>query len=212
MTSSSIVGVLLAGGRSSRFGGGDKCLLSLGGTPILARAVARLGPQVGRLMLNANGDRSRFQAFGLPVVADLEAAGVEEFAGPLAGVLAGLAAARGMAPKAKAIVTAAADTPFFPRDLVARLAAASGGERLAVAKSETGVHPVFGLWPLALEGDLRRDLQAGKRKASAWARAHGAIEVDFAPERLGAAAVDPFFNINRPEDLAEAEALLAGAR
>jgi molybdopterin-guanine dinucleotide biosynthesis protein A len=112
-------------------------------------------------------------------------------------------------PQASAIVTAATDTPFFPLDLVARLLAASGGERLAIAKSAAGIHPVFGLWPLTLADDLRRDLERGKRKVRDWVSAHGAVEVDFPPEKIGGEAVDPFFNINRRDDLAEAEALLA---
>jgi molybdenum cofactor guanylyltransferase len=135
-----IAGVILAGGRATRMGGGDKGLLPLGGRPLLAHVVARLGPQVDRLALNANGDPARFAGFGLPVVAD----SVPGHAGPLAGVL-DWAAAKG----AEAIATAAADTPFFPADLVAglRAAAAAAAVPLAVAATPPDDwHPTFGLW------------------------------------------------------------------
>jgi molybdopterin-guanine dinucleotide biosynthesis protein A len=200
-----IAGVLLAGGRASRMGGGDKCLLALGGTPLLAHAIARLSPQVEALVLSANGDAERFAAFGLKVVAD----GVPGHAGPLAGVLAGMEWARAHMPDARAIVTAATDTPFFPLDLAARLAAATEGEVLGVARSGTGEHYAFGLWPLALAPDLRRALAEGRRKAAEFVHAHRAVAVDFAPQEMGGTRVDPFFNINMPADLTRAEALLA---
>ena len=135
------VGVILAGGQSSRMGGGDKGLLHLGGRPILSHVIERLSPQVADLALNANGDPARFGPFGLPVIAD----SVPGFAGPLAGVLAGLdwAASQG----AETIVTAAADTPFFPADLVPRLLMACEGmdTSLALAASPDGRHPTFGI-------------------------------------------------------------------
>jgi molybdopterin-guanine dinucleotide biosynthesis protein A len=196
-----IVGVLLAGGRASRMGGGDKCLIALGGKPLLAHATARLRPQVDSLVLNANGDPERFAAFGLPVAAD------NVGAGPLAGVLAGMDWARANVPDARTIVTAATDTPFFPLDLMKRLVAATEGEALAVARSAEGEHYAFGLWPLALAADLRRALAEGRRKAGDFVHDHGALTVDFAPETSG--GVDPFFNINTPEDLARAAALLS---
>lgn len=194
-----IAGVILAGGRATRMGGGDKALLPLGGRPLLAHVVARLGPQVDRLALNANGDPARFAGFGLPVVAD----SVPGHPGPLAGVLAGLdwAAAEG----AEAIVTAAADTPFFPADLVSRLQAA-GAAPLAVATTPPDdPHPTFGLWPVSLRDDLRRALADGARKVVAWMEARGCARARFDD-------AEAFFNVNTPDDLARAERMLAAVR
>lgn len=201
-----IAGVLLAGGRSSRIGGGDKCLLPLRGKPLLAHAIERLKPQVSALVLNANGDPKRFASFGLPVIADEG----DDYAGPLAGLLAGLEWADAEAPNMRFIVTVPTDTPFFPEDLAARLIEAQQGcEVPAIAASETGEHPVFGIWPVALAATLRRDLASGLRKTLDWAHAKGAVTARFAPARIEGRDVDPFFNINESTDLAEAEALLA---
>ncbi|WP_298803168.1 molybdenum cofactor guanylyltransferase MobA [uncultured Lentibacter sp.] len=191
-------GVILAGGQATRMGGGDKCLLPLGGAPMLEGVVARLQPQVAALALNANGDASRFAGFGLPVVAD----SVAGFAGPLAGVLAGLDWAAGQGHES--IVTAAGDTPFFPLDLVARLLAATEGmtHPLALAGTPDGRQPTFGLWPVALRDDLRAALAGGLRKVVMWSDTHGGRVAEFD------GAGDPFFNINTPEDLATAEARL----
>ena len=190
-------GVILAGGLATRMGGGDKCLLPLGGAPMLAGIIARLQPQVRDMALNANGEAARFAGFGLPVVAD----SIEGFAGPLAGVLAGLdwAAGQGF----ESIVTAAGDTPFFPQDLVARLMAATEGMEhpLALACTPDGRQPTFGLWPVALRHDLRAALTGGLRKVVMWTDTHGGQMAEFAD--TGA-----FFNINTPEDLATAEAQL----
>jgi molybdopterin-guanine dinucleotide biosynthesis protein A len=197
-----IAGVLLAGGRAQRMGGGDKCLRPLGGRPILARVIARLHPQVAALVLNANGDPARFAGFGLPVVAD----SIPGFAGPLAGLLAGLDWAAAAQPGCTAIASVPTDLPFLPADLVARLAAgaAAQGTDLAIAASGERTHPAIGLWPLRLRDDLRRALtEEGLRKLGVWAGRHRAAIIAFAD-----APVDPFFNINRPEDLATAEALL----
>ncbi|MFT6776052.1 MAG: molybdopterin-guanine dinucleotide biosynthesis protein A [Paracoccaceae bacterium] len=184
-------------------GGGDKALLTLGGMTLLDRVIARLEPQVGAIMLNANGDPARFDAWGLPVRADA----APDHPGPLAGVLAGMdwAAERG----ASAIVTVAADTPFFPRDLTARLMAAGGGG-LALAASpdpRKGMmrHPTFGLWPVALRHDLRSALADGLRKIVLWTDKHHAATAEFA-----VGAVDPFYNLNTPEDLARAQDLAKG--
>ncbi len=201
-----IAGVLLAGGRSSRIGGGDKCLLQLRGKPLLAHAIERLRPQVSALVLNANGDPKRFASFGLPVIADDN----DEHPGPLAGILAGMEWADAEAPNMRFIVTVPTDTPFFPDDLVARLIEAQQGREVpAIAASDSGEHPVFGLWPIALAATLRRDLASGKRKALDWAHAQGAVTARFAPATIQGRSVDPFFNINEAKDLAEAEALLA---
>jgi molybdopterin-guanine dinucleotide biosynthesis protein A len=193
-------GVILAGGLATRMGGGDKCLLQAGGRPLLAHVVERLAPQVEGMILNANGDPARFGDWGLPVVAD----GVTGYAGPLAGVLAGMeaAAARG----ATHVVSAAGDTPFFPRDLAARLvaaAAAEGAPLACAAAPEDGKlwdHPTFGLWPVALAGDLRAALEGGLRKVVLWTDRHGCARAVF-----DAAHPDPFFNVNTPEELAEAD-------
>jgi len=201
-----MIGVVLAGGKSSRMGGGDKALLPLGGRPLLAHVIERLRPQVAEIVLNANDDPGRFAAFGLPLVADRLAGQM----GPLAGIHAGLAWTWANRPQNRFVVTVAADTPFFPTDLATRLCAATdkANPTLVVARSESGVHPVFGLWPVSLAPHLEESLRHGARKALDFVTAHQAKEVTFPPAEIGGRAVDPFFNINRPEDLAEAEALL----
>ena len=202
------LGVILAGGRASRMGGGDKGLLALGGRPLLAHAIERLEPQVPALALNANGDPTRFARFGLPVLAD----SVPGLPGPLAGVLAGLDWAAGQG--AESIVTVAADTPFFPCDLVPRLLLAGEGmahplvlAATAGAEGEVRLQPTFGLWPVVLREMLRGALAQGERKVRVWAEAQGARVAAFA--ELG---FDPFFNINTPEDLDRARAILTGER
>ena len=201
-----VAGLLLAGGLARRMGGGDKCLRLLGGRPILAHIVERLAPQTRRLALNANGDPARFAEFGLPVVAD----SVEGFAGPLAGILAGLEWAKTEAPDCPLLLSAPTDAPFLPRDLVRRLldARAREGAEIAMAASGGQVHPVVGLWPMALAEDLRRALvEEGIRKVDAWTARHKVAVVEFPIE-----GYDPFFNANRPEDLAEAERLQLACR
>jgi molybdenum cofactor guanylyltransferase len=197
-----IAGVLLAGGQSQRMGGGDKNLRMLGGKPILAHIIERAKPQVDALVLNANGDPQRFAGFGLPIVGD----SVAGFAGPLAGVLAGLDWAATNLPEAELVASFATDAPFLPRDLVRRLAVAleEGGFDLACAQSNGQAHPVFGLWPVSLRGALREALAGGLRKVDRWTARYKLVEVEFLAE-----PVDPFFNANRPEDLAEAERLVA---
>src|SRR3989337_2801111 len=200
-----VVGVLLAGGRSSRMGGGDKCLRLLGGKPILAHIIERLTPQVSDIVINANGDASRFARFGLPVVPD----SVAGFAGPLAGIHAGLEWVKANRPGVRYVVSVATDTPFLPLDLVQRfLAEQAQRPSLVVARSAEGTHPVVGLWPVALAGDIERSLQQGMRKVGGFTEQHGAVEVSFLAVDIGGRSIDPFFNINRPEDLAEAEALV----
>ena len=197
-----IAGVLLAGGLSRRMGGGDKCLRPIGGRAILEHIVERVRPQVMHLVLNANGDPSRFDAFGLPVVGD----SVEGFAGPLAGVLSGLEWTRRHAPGCGWLASFPADSPFLPRDLVKRLAGAveRTGADLACAASGGRSHPVIGLWPVRLAGDLRRAMvDEGIRKVDAWTARYRLEQVPFPVEPF-----DPFFNTNRPEDLEAAESLL----
>ncbi len=208
MPADAVIGVLLAGGRSRRFGGGDKCLAPLNGKPMLAHAIGRLAPQVDELILNANGDPGRFAEFSLPVVADP----VEGFAGPLAGVLAGLDWARANA-NARWVATAATDSPLFPSDLVARLEGALG-ERypaIALAACNGRTHPTFGLWPTALAEDLRQALLAGTRRVREWAERHDCALAAFDEQGAVGQRFDPFFNVNTKEELAAAEALLAGA-
>lgn len=197
-----IAGVLLAGGQSQRMGGGDKNLRLIAGKPILAHVIERARPQVDALVLNANGDPARFARFGLPVIAD----SVTGFAGPLAGVLAGLDWTAQHLPETELVASFATDAPFLPRDLVRRLVVAleEGGFDLACAQSNGQVHPVFGLWPLSLRDNLRAALVAGERKVDRWTARFKLVEVEFLAE-----PVDPFFNANRPEDLAEAERLAA---
>ena len=202
-----IIGVVLAGGRSSRMGGGDKCLELLGGRPLLGHVIARLRPQVADMVINANSDPARFAPFGLPVVADSP----PELDGPLAGVEAALAWVAANRPGVSWAVTVPGDTPFIPGDLVARLVAAGGG-KMVVARSATGVHPVAALWPVGIADDLKVALADGFRRVSRWAELQSAPEAFFAPVEIDGRPVDPFFNINRPEDLAAAEALLARER
>ena len=203
-----VVGVLLAGGKSSRMGGGDKCLLPLAGKAMLTHIIERLRPQVSDLVLNANGDLGRFAAFGLPIVEDRLGGQI----GPLAGVHAGIEWAVANRPGCRFVITGATDTPFFPTDLVARfLASLEGGEpKLLVARSEEGVHPVFGLWPVSLAPAIETSLAGGMRKVQTWVREHHAEEIFFPSGEMGGRKIDPFFNLNRPEELVEAEVLLGG--
>src|SRR5262249_3571333 len=162
-----IPGVLLAGGLARRMGGGDKPMRTIAGRTILERVIARLGPQCDGLILSANGDPARFAAFGLTVVAD----DVADFPGPLAGILAALDWAAQHRPKVKFVLSAAADCPFLPRDLVARLDSARGaqGAELAVAASGGQTHPVIGLWSVRLREELRHALvKEDVRKIDRW--------------------------------------------
>lgn len=197
------LGLVLAGGLSRRLGGGDKGLTTVGGRPILARVIERLAPACAAVILNANGDAARFAAFGLPVVADE----VPGFAGPLAGVLAGLDWAAQHRPDLAWVASAPADCPFLPGDLVERLHAVrrAAGEPLVCAASGDRKHPVVALWPVALRETLRQTLvDDGVRRVEAFTARHGV-----AVAQWPAAPVDPFFNVNTIEDLATAERLAA---
>ena len=197
-----IVGLLLAGGQSRRMGGGDKALRLLAGRTLLDRVIDRVQPQVAALVLNANGDPSRFARFGLPVVAD----SIADFAGPLAGILAGLDWTAANRPDCSLVVSLATDAPFLPADLVARLLAGMNAQRaeLACAASGGQPHPVIGLWPVHLRDELREALVAqGIRKVDVWTVRYPLATVDFP-----ITPIDPFFNANRPEDLDRAAALL----
>lgn len=198
-----IAAVLLAGGLARRMGGGDKCLLELGGRTLLARAIERITPQVGQVILNANGDAARFGDIGLPVIADTIAGN----AGPLAGVLSGMEWLRENAPDTPWLLTAPTDAPFLPADLVERLLAAAKEAAVPIACAASGGrrHPPIALWDVALAEDLRRAMTEEEiRKVDLWTAHHGVVAVEWP-----SAPIDPFFNINRPEDLTAAEAALA---
>jgi molybdopterin-guanine dinucleotide biosynthesis protein A len=198
-----IPAVLLAGGLARRMGGGDKPMRTIGGQTILARVIARLQPQCGPLILNANGDPARFATFGLPVVCDT----VADFPGPLAGILAGLDWVAANLPAAEWMLSAACDCPFLPRDLVARLTVARAdlNADLAVAASGGQPHPVIGLWRIALRHDLRHALvDEDVRKIGRWTARHSLVTVSWPTT-----PVDPFFNANTMDDVAEAERLAA---
>jgi molybdopterin-guanine dinucleotide biosynthesis protein A len=193
------LGLILAGGLARRMGGGDKAMIAIGGATILNRVIDRLRPSCRALLLNANGDPARFARYRLPVVAD----SVPDFAGPLAGILAGLDWAAAHAPDAVDIVSVPGDCPFLPRDLVPRLYAAreAAGTPLACARSGEWRHPVVGLWPVALREDLRKALTVeGLHKIEIWTARHGVGIADWPAE-----PVDPFFNVNTPDDAAAAE-------
>jgi molybdopterin-guanine dinucleotide biosynthesis protein A len=199
MTTEAPLGLILAGGLARRMGGGDKLRIEIGGATILQRVLATMKPQCGRLIINANGDPARFADTGLPVVAD----SIPDFAGPLAGILAGLDWTAAHAPDVADIASVPGDCPFLPADLVARLAAAreEANTPLACARSGDWRHPVVGLWPVALREDLRRALTVESlHKIEIWTARHGVAIADW-PDR----PVDPFFNVNTPDDVAAAE-------
>ncbi|MBZ9660737.1 molybdenum cofactor guanylyltransferase MobA [Mesorhizobium sp. ESP-6-4] len=201
-----VAGIILAGGQSRRMGGGDKPLLSLGKARLIDRVAARLRPQVATLGLNANGDPARFAGMGLPVIQDT----VPGHAGPLAGILTGIEWAAKQT-SCRWLVSAAGDTPFFPDNLVERLVLAAPDRpgTIAVASSDGRWHPTFALWPLGLRDALRHFLvDEDNRRVSAFMERHGHVEVEFPMIEARGQKIDPFFNINTPDDLAAAERLL----
>jgi molybdenum cofactor guanylyltransferase len=203
VTISPTLGLVLAGGLARRMGGGDKARITIGGSTILQRVLACLTPQCNRLIINANGDATRFADTGLPVVPD----SVPDFAGPLAGILAGLDWAAVNAPNIEWLLSVPGDCPFLPKDLVARLheGRAAAGTPLACARSGDWRHPVVGLWPVKLREDLRHALVGENlHKIELWTARHG-----IAIAQWPAAPFDPFFNVNTPEDAAQAEAVAA---
>lgn len=203
LTKEDILGVVLAGGRARRMGGGDKPLHLLGGRPVMAHVLERLSPQVGSLLINANGDPSRYLEFGYEVVQDL----VGGYCGPLAGIHAGLhwAEQSGF----RAVVSVAGDTPFFPVDLVSKLSQAVGDHtQIAMAASpadpatpRSARHPTFALWPVRLRQALEDALADGVRRVVEFSEAYGCQLVHFP-----SVSYDPFFNINTPTDLRHARA------
>ena len=194
-------GVILAGGLSRRMGGNEKSLLMLAGKPPVRWVQEALAPQVSHLALNANGDPQRFDFLDLPVIADT----VDGFVGPLAGILAGMRWASAIGDVSH-VVSAAADTPFLPEDLVTRLQdSINTPDEIAMANSVGRIHPVFGLWPIRLADALERFLvDEDKRKILEFANRYTLHSVNFDKPNS-----DPFFNINTPDDLAEAEQMAA---
>ena len=203
MTAPPTLGLVLAGGLARRMGGGDKARIKIGGSSILQRVLACLTPQCSRVIINANGDPARFADTGLPVVAD----SVPDFAGPLAGILAGLDWAAANAPAVEWLVSVPGDSPFLPKNLVARLhdTRASSNVPLACARSGEWRHPVVGLWPVALRENLRHALvDENLHKIELWTTRHGIAIAEWPT-----APFDPFFNVNTPKDAAQAEAIAA---
>ncbi|WP_137388648.1 molybdenum cofactor guanylyltransferase MobA [Rhodoligotrophos defluvii] len=203
MTRDAVVGVILAGGRGSRLGGVDKALVDLGGEPLIAHGIRRLQPQVAALLINANGDAQRFRQFGLPVVPDENQA---SRAGPLGGLLAGMRATSSLVPDTKWLVSLPCDTPFPPADLVEQLLRCAGDALVMRAASGGRVHHLVAAWRLSLFRDLEQAIASGMRKVAAWVSRHephvGTVEFPTEP-------FDPFFNINRPEDLRQAALILS---
>jgi molybdenum cofactor guanylyltransferase len=197
------LGLVLAGGLARRMGGGDKARIRIGGATILERVCARFAPQCTAVILNANGDPARFADTGLTVVPD----SVPGFAGPLAGILAGLDWAAAKAPEITDVASVPGDCPFLPRDLVARLEAARSraGVPLACARSGDWRHPVVGLWPVKLRENLRHALiDEDLHKIEIWTARHGIVTADWP-----VTPVDPFFNVNTPQDAEAAEEMAA---
>jgi molybdenum cofactor guanylyltransferase len=197
------LGVVLAGGLARRMGGGDKARLRIGGRTILERVLARLRPQCAALILNANGDPARFADTGLEIIPD----SVPDFAGPLAGILAALEWAAAHTPDVADVVSVPGDCPFLPDDLVARLFSARAAARTPLACAQSGEwrHPVIGLWPVDLRDELRKAVvNEGLHKIEAFTARHGVAIADWP-----ATPIDPFFNVNTPDDAAEAERLAA---
>lgn len=198
-----VVGVILAGGLARRMGGGDKSMLKLGGRRILDYVIESAQNQLHTVIINANGDPKRFAEFNLPVQADI----VPDFAGPLAGVVSAMAWVKQNNSEATHIITLAADTPFFPHDYVARMLElmALKQQRLACASYQGRTQPVFGLWPVDLFDDLYIALvEDDVRKVDRFTAPYGVADVAF--DEL---ADNPFFNVNKPEDLDIGEQQLA---
>jgi molybdopterin-guanine dinucleotide biosynthesis protein A len=203
-----IAGIILAGGRSSRMDGHDKALLPFGKMRLIDFIVERLSPQLETLAINSNGDPAPFANLDLPVIAD----SVSGFTGPLAGIIAGMEWAADAPDPFTHILTVATDTPFFPHDLATRLGAAiaDAPDHIAVAVSDAIWHPVFGLWPVAMRQDLKQWLHDPQnRRVRTWIENHPHRTVDFPlAETQSGAAFDPFFNINRPDDLDRARSMI----
>ncbi len=202
MFDAGVVGILLAGGKSRRMGGGDKCLRILGTKTILRYVIDRARPQVGSLVLNANGDLTRFAEYRLPLVSD----SVDGFVGPLAGVLAGMDWVSQNIPDANWIASFATDAPFLPSNMVEKFLQVANSEEsdIVCAASNRRRHPVFGLWPVRLKNELRDAIvNEGIRKVEHWTSRYRFSTANFRDD-----GIDPFFNANRPTDLIRADAWL----
>ena len=198
---SEISGVLLAGGLARRMGGGDKCLKTLGGKPLLEHVLSRVSAQVGPLIINANGDPARFKRYGLPIIPDV----VSGHVGPLAGIHAGMQWVATSMPNCNWMVSFATDSPFLPLNLVELLSRSMDGDKkkIVCASSNGRKHPVFALWPVALRNDLRDAIMLeGMRKIDMWTKRYSTTIVDFDSTKI-----DPFFNVNSPDDFNAAETI-----
>jgi molybdenum cofactor guanylyltransferase len=195
-----VLGVVLAGGLSRRMEGGDKSFKKLAGKPLLAHVLARLESQVPEIIINANGASSTFKEFRKQVAPDV----FEGFAGPLAGVLTGLAWAQENRPDITHILTVPCDGPFLPLEYAKAMITGLGTTDIAMASSNNRTHPVAGLWPVRLREKLQYALEQGVRKVDLWTADYQVAIVPFEE----ANGVDPFFNANRPGDLQQAEDLM----
>lgn len=199
---SAMVGVILAGGLSRRMGGEAKALMPLGGRPMVAHVIDRIRPYVDDCVLNVNGHEAAFARFGLPLIADV----VGDYAGPLAGLLSGMRWAADNQPDARWVVTAPCDTPFLPENYVSALAEeAADAATIVIAASGERDHFASGLWPIALADDLAAFLASGERRIQSWIGRNPNRIVTFLLIDDGRGGLDPFFNVNTPEDLAMAE-------
>ncbi len=201
-----ILGVILAGGKSRRFGGGDKGLAELGGRSVLDHVIARFRPQVGRLVLSINGDPQRFARFDLPTIADQE----NPELGPLSGLLAALDWQSQHAHDCTALATVSTDVPFLPLDLVQRLDAGRNGG-IAVATSADQRHPTIAIWPVNSRAAIADALQQRRLSVNTLTKQLNAVAVPFAMRDIDGMALDPFLNVNTPDDLAAARAFAGKA-
>jgi molybdopterin-guanine dinucleotide biosynthesis protein A len=207
LTLDTTVGVILAGGRSSRMGGGDKFLQPVAGTDMLTLVHQRFAKQIGTIIISANGAQNSLSSYNIPIVPDV----IEGYAGPLAGIHAAMRWARLNHPAASHILSIAADTPFFPQNYTnAMLSHAESiePESIILAKSHGRFHPIFGLWPISLEKELEQALSDGLRKIRAWTVSQKNSSLEFPDIKIGSESVDPFFNVNEPSDLEQCERLI----
>lgn len=203
-------GVILAGGRSSRMGGGDKFLLDIDGTTMLQMVIDQLSPSLPHLLISANGDLARLESYNLPVVADE----IEGFAGPLAGIHAAMRWVEDNQPDCTHCLTTAADTPFFPKDYPAKMLAklnASGPDHIIMAKSNGCHQPGFALWPISCRQALETALKDGLRKIRAFTDNQPNAVVEFENLTIKGEEIDPFFNVNEAADLELCRQLKAGS-
>ncbi len=202
-----VVGVVLAGGQSRRMGGGDKFLQPVHGSNLLQAVLKRLSPQLDTIIISSNSPAQTIHAAlkagkqfnEIPIVSDL----ISDFAGPLAGVHSAMKWAQENRPETTHLLTVAADTPFFPLDFVSRMvgfAQSQEASSIILAQSHGRYHPIFGLWPVDLQESLEGALFKGLRKIRAWTNEHPNASLNFDDEIINGKQVDPFFNINEPED------------